>query len=158
MGKARSQPYSRPTERCFTQVGSSLTHKRKTTLKWLARNKPSNLLETFPNYGRKILYNIGPRPLKTYSRFLYHKTLRIRILRKMGRLRSKLVSFLLSETNTLAWKNTSLDKHTSLLRNPKITNLYCFIVRAPVHFKGQGGLRELKMRYKISLKKIWTLK
>jgi heme/copper-type cytochrome/quinol oxidase subunit 4 len=48
---------------------------------------------------------------------LYYKTLQIRILQQMARFRSKLVSFLLSVTNTLAWTNTILDKHTRLLQN-----------------------------------------
>jgi hypothetical protein len=52
----------------------------------------------------------------TVKKSHYYKTLRICNLLKMGRLRSTLMSFLLSVTFT------GLDKHTSLLRNPFITN------------------------------------
>jgi hypothetical protein len=54
-----------------------------------------------------------------YSRAQYYKTFRFSNLRQMSRFCNKLVSFLRSVTNTLAWTNMlGLNKHASLLRNP----------------------------------------
>ena len=44
---------------CFTQVGSSLTHKHYTKLEKLAKDKPISLLRKLVNYGRKKSYNTG---------------------------------------------------------------------------------------------------
>ncbi len=44
----------------FTQVGLGLTHKDQTRMKNLARDKHSNLLRTFVNFGRKSFMTLGP--------------------------------------------------------------------------------------------------
>jgi hypothetical protein len=58
MGKAESLPKSREPESCFTRVGFGLTHEHSTRLARLARDKHSNFLGTFINYGRKKFYKI----------------------------------------------------------------------------------------------------
>jgi hypothetical protein len=60
VGKARSQPFSVEPERCFTWVGSCLTHKHYTILEKLARTQHSSLVQKFTIYDRKKFYNIGP--------------------------------------------------------------------------------------------------
>jgi len=47
-------------ERCFTRVGSNLTHKHYTKLEKSARDKHSSLSQTFVNYSCKKFCNIGP--------------------------------------------------------------------------------------------------
>ncbi len=49
-------------ERCFTWVGSGLTHKHQTRLEKLGKDKRSSLLRKFVTYGRKKFYRIGPWP------------------------------------------------------------------------------------------------
>ncbi len=58
MCKARSLTKS---FRCFTCVGSDLTHKQWTRLERPGRDKHSCILPTFINYGREKFYNIEPR-------------------------------------------------------------------------------------------------
>jgi hypothetical protein len=60
VGKARSLSYSEASEKCFTRVGSNGTRKHELRLERLAMDKRPNLFQTFVNYGRKKLYNIGP--------------------------------------------------------------------------------------------------
>ncbi len=57
----------------------------------------SSILLRGNKYNRKKVSN---------PEILYYKTLRIRNLRQMARFRSKLVLFILSDTNTRAWTNT----------------------------------------------------
>ncbi len=45
----------------FFRVGSCFFNKQQTRLERLGRDKHSGLLSTLVNYGRKIIYNIGPR-------------------------------------------------------------------------------------------------
>ncbi len=61
VGKAGSLPQSAASERCFICLGSSLTSKYQTRLERLARDKHCSILRKFANYGRKKIYNIGPR-------------------------------------------------------------------------------------------------
>ncbi len=61
VGKARNFPYSGVHFKCSTHVGSSLIHKHWTILEGIATDKPSSLLRTFVNYGRKKFFIIGPR-------------------------------------------------------------------------------------------------
>ncbi len=58
--QARSLTQSGTPERCFTWVGSSLTHKHQTMLEKLARDKHSSLLRKFVKLRTKNFYNIGP--------------------------------------------------------------------------------------------------
>jgi hypothetical protein len=53
---------------------------------------------------------------------LYYKALRTRNLQKIDRFRNKLVSFELSVPFTGLDTHTKLNKHTSLLRSPYITD------------------------------------
>ncbi len=59
-GKARSLPSSGAPERSFIRVGSDFDFKLQTRLERPARDKHSNLLQTFVNDGCKKLNNIGP--------------------------------------------------------------------------------------------------
>jgi hypothetical protein len=52
-GEARVLPLSGTPERCFTWVGFGLSCKHETRLEKLAKDKHSNLLQKFVNYGRK---------------------------------------------------------------------------------------------------------
>ncbi len=58
-GKANSVPYS--GARCFTRVGSGLTHKNQTRLERLARDKHSSLLRKSVNCGRNKFYEAPVR-------------------------------------------------------------------------------------------------
>jgi hypothetical protein len=60
VGKARSLLYSEAPGRCFTRVGSGLTHKHYTRLEKLARDKRSRLLQKFKNYGQKRFITLAP--------------------------------------------------------------------------------------------------
>jgi hypothetical protein len=51
--EARRPPKRGVPERCFTQVGSSLTRKHYTRLERLAKEKYSSLLRESVNYDRK---------------------------------------------------------------------------------------------------------
>ncbi len=55
VGKARSLLYGVAPKKCFTQVGSGLTHKHRSKLERLAWHKPSSLL-----YITEKVYNIWP--------------------------------------------------------------------------------------------------
>ncbi len=59
VGKVKSLPQSGALERCFTRVGSGLTHKHQAWLVWLARRKHSSLLRKFVTYVPKNFYSIG---------------------------------------------------------------------------------------------------
>jgi hypothetical protein len=61
VGKDRSLPQSGAPEGFFTRVGSGLTHKHKTRLERLARNKYSSLSRKSVNYGRNKFYDTGPK-------------------------------------------------------------------------------------------------
>ncbi len=60
VGEVRSLPQRGSLERCFTRVGSSLTHKRQTRLERFARNKHSSLLQKSVNNSCKMFYSTGP--------------------------------------------------------------------------------------------------
>ncbi len=49
------------------------THKHLTKLEKIARGKPSSLLRTFENYGRKKFYNIDSRLANTENDLLRAK-------------------------------------------------------------------------------------
>jgi hypothetical protein len=59
--KVRSLLKGSMPERCSTKIGSRLTHKHSTWLVKLTRDKHSNLLPTFVNYGSKKFYVIETR-------------------------------------------------------------------------------------------------
>jgi hypothetical protein len=74
-GKARIQPKMGAPERCFTWVGSGLTHRHYTRLERVVREKHTSLLRKIVTIGRKKFYNTDPWGQ-------YYKTLFRRILRK----------------------------------------------------------------------------
>jgi hypothetical protein len=67
VGEARKLPWSEAPERCFTQVGSSLTRKHSTSLEKLARDKHPSLLRISVNYGQKSFITLGPDRVKHTS-------------------------------------------------------------------------------------------
>jgi hypothetical protein len=81
VGKARNLPWSGALERCFTQVGSSLTCKHKIRLEKFTRDKHSSLLEKFVNYSPKKLYNIDTRG-QYYTNFFSSITFRMLVISK----------------------------------------------------------------------------
>jgi hypothetical protein len=58
--KVRSLPESGVLKRCFTRVGSSLTHKHYIRLEKPIRDKHSSLLRTLLNYSRKKFITLCP--------------------------------------------------------------------------------------------------
>jgi len=66
VGEVRSLTFRGAPERCFTQVGYGLTHKRWTRLERLARDKHSSLLQKYVNYGHKKFYNTGPGMFRNF--------------------------------------------------------------------------------------------
>jgi hypothetical protein len=69
-GMARSLHKSEQPERSFPWVGLGLTRKHSTRLERLAKEKDSNLLQRFINYGRKKFYNIGFRSVGRFFALL----------------------------------------------------------------------------------------
>jgi len=55
-------PYLRPLEKCFTRVGSGLSHEPLTRLERLARDKRLKPIGPIAKLRRKEFYNIGLRP------------------------------------------------------------------------------------------------
>ncbi len=60
VGKARSLSQSGAPERLLNRVGSGLTHKDKTRLERLARDKHSSLLRKSINYGCNKFFILPP--------------------------------------------------------------------------------------------------
>ncbi len=89
-----------------------------TTLERPARNKHSSLGPIQKSQRKKML--LIQQHISYNNRGLYFKTLWFCNLEKLYRFCNRLVSFLLSVTCT------NLDKQTSFLWNPSITNLYSF--------------------------------
>jgi len=107
VGKVRSLPSSGAQEKCFTQIGSRHTCKHRVNklshYKLFCLGSGAN-----PGCCVFIFSHFTDQPqwltdLTSNIEGLYYKTIRIRNLWQMGRFRSKLVSFLLSVTNTLAY-------------------------------------------------------
>jgi hypothetical protein len=73
-GKARSYPGEAPFRCSNLGKAPGLTHKHKTRLEWLARDKHSSLLRTSVNYGRNKLYSTGPWCHKIKTLFFVAET------------------------------------------------------------------------------------
>ncbi len=59
-GKARAYPSEAPFRCCILGYAPGLTHKHKTKLERLARDKHSRLLRNSVNYDSKKFYSTGP--------------------------------------------------------------------------------------------------